>query len=60
MIYLSSMFSDAENGFLNLEFDSFYVPAKDKRQNIFVYHRKEFKAITVCTRKHIKDDPESL
>lgn len=40
MIYLSSMFSDAENGFLNLDFDSFFVPAKNKRQNIFVYYRQ--------------------
>ncbi|CBY20205.1 unnamed protein product [Oikopleura dioica] len=40
LIYLSSIFSDAENGFLTLNFDSFYVPPKNKRQNIFVYHRQ--------------------
>ena len=45
MIYLSSMFSDAENGFLNLDFNSFFVPAKNKRQNIFVYYRKVFNTV---------------
>ncbi|CAG5113471.1 Oidioi.mRNA.OKI2018_I69.chr2.g7578.t1.cds [Oikopleura dioica] len=40
MIYLTSMFSDAENGFIDLGFDTFFLPTKNSRQEIFVYHRQ--------------------
>ena len=42
MIYLTSMFSDAENGFIDLGFDTFFLPTKNSRQKIFVYHRMVF------------------
>ena len=42
MIYLTSMFCDAENGFIDLGFDTFFIPTKNSRQKIFVYHRMVF------------------
>jgi len=35
MIYLSSMFSDAENGFLNLDFNSFFCTREKEKTEYF-------------------------
>ena len=40
MLYLNHMISDYENGFLELPFKSFYLPPRDSRLDIHVYHRQ--------------------
>ena len=40
MLYLNNMVGDAENGFLNLNFESIYLPIPSLRLSLFVYHRQ--------------------